>query len=413
MRNDILRDRQFRNFFHYLTGVLLLASLLAIGLWGVYGHMMKKAYLAHDRAAVSSLLDQGVEERIVAEAFTQKTISEEGKSLLARMGIHEETGIFFLQEIFQIQKTAAILLAGYALLLWISVLFGACLFFAAREKLYGQGIVKIEKFMSGDFSEHLKGKEEGGLYRMFGKIDTLANALNAQNQIVQKTKDFLKSTISDISHQLKTPLASLTMYNEMIEMESGNQLAVEEFCGKASASLHRIEELIEALLKITKLDAGVVIFEKQPWPLCDVAARASQDLSLRAEREGKELSISGAEEIWVNCDLQWTGEAVGNLIKNALDYTEKGAKIEVKWEALNGMARLSVSDNGKGIAQEDFYHIFKRFYRAGKKEDNRQGIGLGLSLAKSIIEEQGGTLSVKSEAGTGSTFMISFYLTKL
>lgn len=268
----------------------------------------------------------------------------------------------------------------------------------------------MDRFMEGDFEEHLPRVGEGGLYRLLGKVDGLANALFAGNEEAVKAKEFLKDTISDISHQLKTPLSALIMYNEIIESEVGadteDKEAVLAFTEKTSAALTRIEELIQALLKVTRLDAGTVIFEKQRWLLKDVVLRAVSELQVRAAEERKEILFAGGDGVPVNCDLQWTGEAVGNLVKNALDYTEAGGKVLVSWEHFPGMVRISVKDNGEGIDEKDIYHIFKRFYRVSKECGRKQGVGLGLPLAKSIAEGQGGTLSVRSVLGEGTTFTL-------
>lgn len=266
--------------------------------------------------------------------------------------------------------------------------------------------------MQGDFAEHLPRMGEGGLYRLFGRIDGLANALFAGNEETIRAKNFLKDAISDISHQLKTPLSALAMYNEILESEikSGgkNEETVLEFIGKTAAALMRIEELIQILLKVTRLDAGAVVFEKQDWLLTDVVSRAIEELWVRAEEEKKEIVIEGTDQTIINCDLQWTSEVIGNLVKNALDYTDSGGMIHVSWEQLPEMTRVSVMDDGKGIDEEDLYHIFKRFYRSAKGKRSVQGVGLGLPLAKSIVEGQGGTLSVQSTAGEGTVFTMMF-----
>ena len=149
-------------------------------------------------------------------------------------------------------------------------------------------------------------------------------------------------------------------------------------------------------------------FEKQDWLLADVASKAVEELWVRAKAEGKRITLAGAEEVKINCDLSWTVEALSNLVKNALDYTPEGGEIEVAWERMAEMVRISVSDNGKGIAEEDYYHIFKRFYRSKGVQGDSQGIGLGLSLAKSIVEGQKGTLSVESGVDAGSVFTMTF-----
>ena len=162
--------------------------------------------------------------------------------------------------------------------------------------------------------------------------------------------------------------------------------------------------MILALLKIARLDAGAVIFEKKDYSVGDVVKRGIEELAVRAQREGKEILLSGQDSVSVNCDLQWTGEALGNLVKNALDYTREGAKIEISWEELADAVRVSVIDDGEGIGEEMFYHMFKRFYRVGKGN----GIGLGLPLAKSVMEGQGGMLSAHNIPGGGAAFVMTF-----
>ena len=271
----------------------------------------------------------------------------------------------------------------------------------------------IDRFMKEGLSEHLPRNCEGCLYRLFGKIDTLANALAAENEKALEAKNFLKETISDISHQLKTPLSALSMYNEIIQSEitsdTGSRETALAFLEKTAVSLARMEELIQTLLKVTRLDAGAVLFEKQRWPVSDLASRALSQLLVRARQEQKQILLNGDENVWVNCDLQWTGEALGNLVKNALDHTDCQGHISVSWEKLPESVRIFVADDGTGIDEKDIYYIFRRFYRASKKNSKscKNGVGLGLPLAKSIIEGQGGTLSVQSRSGEGTTFTLT------
>ncbi len=402
-----LRDEEQKRFFYCLAVILAAASVFAMAIWVVNGYQIKQTALKHDRCVVSSLIEQGVSEAVIANAFAEEEITEKGIDLLTRIGISEETEIFFIPDIFRIQKGTGILLAGLFLFLWISILALAGSFLSARERIYYQAIRIIEQFMQGDFTEHLPRMDEGCLYRLFGKIDGLANALAAGNEEAVRAKDFLKDTISDISHQLKTPLSALTMYNEIIESDAENKEAVLAFSKKTSTALERVEELIQVLLKVTRLDAGAVVFEKQSWLLADVVSRAVSELWVRAEEEGKEIVLTGEDGAFVNCDLQWTSEAMGNLVKNALDYTEKGGRILVSWEQFPEMTRVSFKDNGKGIDEKDIYHIFKRFYRTSKGKGSGTGIGLGLPLAKSIVEGQGGVLSVQSRAGEGTVFTMT------
>ena len=172
-------------------------------------------------------------------------------------------------------------------------------------------------------------------------------------------------------------------------------------------SLERMEQLVQTLLTVSRIDAGSIAFQKEWQAASDLVTSAAADLSVRAQAEGKRLVTEGDPAQMLFCDRQWTREAVANLIKNALDHTDEGGMVTVSWERSPAMFRLSVADDGCGIAQEDIHHIFKRFYRA-KRNGGRQGVGLGLPLAKSIVDGQGGMISVSSTPGEGAVFSIAF-----
>ena len=200
------------------------------------------------------------------------------------------------------------------------------------------------------------------------------------------------------------------MYQEIIADEPENPETVKEFSEKIGVSLKRMEELIQSMLKITRLDTGNITFERRICSVSELISHSVRDLLERARQEEKEIRITGNPDLTLNCDLAWTSEAIGNLVKNALDHTRKGGLIRVSWEQTPAVLQLVISDDGSGIAPEDIHHIFKRFYRSKNSLDT-EGIGLGLPLAKSILEGQGGLISCQSEPGRGTSFILSF-LTK-
>ena len=158
---------------------------------------------------------------------------------------------------------------------------------------------------------------------------------------------------------------------------------------------------------MARLDTGNIMFEKRKCFVSELVSQAADDLLERARQEGKEIEVRGNSEEMLSCDPEWTKEAVGNLVKNALDHTEADGMIRISWKRSPAVFRLSVEDNGSGIAQEDIHHIFKQFYRS-RASVSRQSVGLGLPLAKAIVEGQGGSLSVESRQGEGSIFQITF-----
>lgn len=408
---NFYHDKQVRNFCYFLLFFTLLIFLFGMGLNTLQGKAIQNLFLSHDGAVVTSLLEQGVSKDVIAKAITNTTSSSKGSDLLAEIGITKNTAFRFLPFVFKFQQTMKFSTLLVGLLLSLMLLGGAFIFLQKRDRLYEQATQVIIRFAEGDYSYHMPQMKEGTIYRLFASIDQLATILQSKNEAGHKAKEFLKNTISDISHQLKTPLAALTMYYEIISDEPDNIDTVKEYSARTGLALKRMEQLIQSMLKITRLDAGGITFEKSFCNISNLISQSINELITRAESEEKKIVINSSGEEMIVCDKQWTREAIGNIVKNALDHTNSGGRINISWETTPAMIRIFISDNGTGIAPEDIHHIFKRFYRSKRSLDT-QGVGLGLSLTKSIIEGQGGIISVQSTLNEGTTFILSF-LTKL
>ncbi len=402
-----LYEKQSRRFCIAVLILILLAGIGSVLQSRIYGARIQSMMIEHDTAVVSSLLEQGVETDIIAAAITNDSSTEQGTELLNKLGISEATDPRILENINDVQSLMAtaglVETAVLAVLLFLAIFS----FLIKRDRLYRSAIGTVINFTDGDFSSLLPQQDNGTVYQLFSRINAMATALKAKQETETEAREFLKGTVSDISHQLKTPLAALSMYQEIIQNEPDNTETVKTFSQKSTAALGRIEHLIKTLLKLTRLDAGGIEFHKSEYMIGEVVSQSVEELSDRAKNENKELQISGNQKDIIRCDMEWTREAVGNIVKNALDHTKAGGMIQISWDETPLMFRISVSDNGDGIDEEDIHHIFKRFYRSKKSLDT-QGIGLGLPLAKSIVEGQGGTISVQSEIGAGTTFVLSF-----
>ena len=173
--------------------------------------------------------------------------------------------------------------------------------------------------------------------------------------------------------------------------------------------LDRIETLVQNLLKITKLDSGTIVLEKVTENVADMMRDIELHFAYRARREQKSIVLSGSDNVSLLCDRDWLSEAIDNIVKNALDHTNKDDTIRIEWRALPSAVQIVVRDNGCGIHPEDLYHIFKRFYRSRFSKDT-QGIGLGLPLAKAIIEAHDGAIEVDSELRRGTSFIMNFLI---
>ena len=292
----------------------------------------------------------------------------------------------------------------------IAVLVFCYRYFKEENKIMEDAVAQIREYISGDRSARIECDDEGELYRLFHEINSLAAILNAQAENEGKSKKFLQDTISDISHQLKTPLAALNIYNGIMQtgVETNDLPTVREFSNLSEQELDRIETLVQNLLKIAKFDAGTIVIEKNSEIISEIMEDLRKHFSFRIGQEGKEIVLSGNESLSFFCDRNWIMEAVSNIVKNALDHTEKGDRVWIEWRKSASIIQITIKDNGKGIHQEDLHHIFKRFYRSRYSKDT-QGIGLGLPLAKSVVEAHGGTIEVDSRLGVGTTFVMNFW----
>ena len=402
-----LYEKQSRRFCLAVLILILFVGIGSVLQSRIYGARIQSMMIEHDTAVISSLLEQGIETDIIAAAITNDSSTEQGTEFLNKLGISEATDPRILENINEIQSFMAT--AGFVETAVLAVLLFLAIFsfLIKRDRLYRSAISTVINFTDGDFSSLLPQQDNGTIYQLFSRINAMATALKAKQETETEAREFLKGTVSDISHQLKTPLAALSMYQEIIQNEPDNTETVKTFSQKSTAALGRIEHLIKTLLKLTRLDAGGIEFHKSEYMIGEVVSQSVEELSDRAKNENKELQISGNQKDIIRCDMEWTREAVGNIVKNALDHTKAGGMIQISWDETPLMFRISVSDNGDGIDEEDIHHIFKRFYRSKKSLDT-QGIGLGLPLVKSIVEGQGGTISVQSEIGAGTTFVLSF-----
>ncbi len=287
-------------------------------------------------------------------------------------------------------------------------LLAVCLlYFRRQEARMEQAIAQLHVMLAGDADARIACDEEGTLFRLFQAVNALASVYAAHLSNETRDKAFLKSTISDISHQLKTPLAALNIYNGLLQADPQDAAAVRELSAWSEKELDRMETLVQNLLKIAKLDAGTLVLDKRRENVADILRDVEMHFACRAQQEQKTLSLSGGDDVCLLCDRVWLTEALSNLVKNALDHTSAGASVRISWRALSGSVQVIIADDGCGIHPEDLPHIFKRFYRSRFSQDH-QGLGLGLPLSKAIIEAHHGTIEVDSTPGQGTRFALTF-----
>lgn len=294
-----------------------------------------------------------------------------------------------------------------SLCMGISILAAGYWYFKEQNKIMEHAVTQIKEYISGNQDARIECDEEGELYRLFHEVNTLVSILKTHAEREGESKRFLKDTIGNISHQLKTPLAALNIYNGIMQEETTDLPTIKEFTNLSEQELDRIEVLVQNLLKITKLDVGTMVIDKTMVNVCEMMDCIERHFSYRAKQEEKKIVASGKDTVFLFCDRNWLMEAISNIVKNALDHTKKDNTIYIEWKEFASVVQIIIKDNGSGIHPEDLHYIFKRFYRSRFSKDI-QGIGLGLSLAKSIIDIHNGSIEVDSELGVGTTFTINF-----
>lgn len=257
----------------------------------------------------------------------------------------------------------------------------------------------------GIYDMNIDDNTEGELSILKNNLYKVITLLQSQNEYLKNDKLYLADSIADISHQLKTPLTSMMVMCELLENEE-NPDKRQEFVAVINNQLSKMKWLITNILKISKLDADATEFKREEVSISKVLDDSLKPFVLTAEL--KNIAIqNGANDFVFNGDESWTVEAVSNIVKNCLEHTNDGGKIIISSDSTNLYNKLTISDNGCGIAKEDLPHIFERFYHG--KNSSKDSVGIGLALAKTVFEKENASVSVESEHGRGSVFEIRFY----
>ena len=265
----------------------------------------------------------------------------------------------------------------------------------------------LKRIGSGDYSLDIRDNVEGELSILKNEIYKVTTRLREQAEYNVREKYYLADALSDISHQLKTPLTSMMVMTDLLKEEGLPPDKREEFTDTIRAQLIRIEWLVTSLLKLSRLDAGTIVLESRPVPAAEVIGRAVQHLLIPMELKGIEFEVQGEENVTFQGDLSWSAEAFANILKNCMEHTPSGGRIRVMYEENHLYTVISVEDNGEGIAAEDLPHIFERFYKG--KNAGADSVGIGLAMAYEIFAKEQGKVDVISKEGEGTRFRVKFY----
>lgn len=265
----------------------------------------------------------------------------------------------------------------------------------------------IDEVLHGNDKVDFKDFNEGELSILQNEIKKMTIRLREQNEALIAEKVHLSDSIADISHQLRTPLTSINLISSFLNEPDISDEKRLQLSKELNRLTSRIDWLVNSLLKLSKLDAGTAVFSKDLLSVNEVVKKAYDLIAIPMELKEQEFSYQEEKAAHYEGDLSWSVEAISNIMKNCMEHTEVGGKICVTAKETGIYTEILIEDNGLGIDSEDIPHIFERFYKG--KNSSSNSIGIGLSLARKIIQEQNGTVKVENGVNCGARFTIRFY----
>lgn len=345
-----------------------------------------------------------VSEKEVAEILNNKTEYTDNSEFLNKYGIYPEKDWVSYNNQGSYKYVILSVSVCIAFGLAFAVLF---LGYLKIQKKQTMDIAKrIERINLGDYSLQIDENSEDELSLLDNQIYRTTVKFREQAENSRKDKENLQKSLSDISHQLKTPLTSIIVMVENILDDDDMPLEIRrEYLNDIKHNTNTISFLVQSLLKLSKLDAEAVKFRYEQVEVKSIVDECIKNTAVMAEILGVRLETD-CNDIILNCDRKWLCEAITNIIKNCIEHSHNG-NIKITADQNKLYTKISIKDNGSGITKEDLPHIFERFYKGKNSSDD--SVGIGLSLAKTIIEKQGGYISVSSELNKGSEFVIKFF----
>ncbi|MCR5828897.1 MAG: HAMP domain-containing histidine kinase [Lachnospiraceae bacterium] len=286
----------------------------------------------------------------------------------------------------------------------ICMMLAACVIVILHKRSTERTLDRVEKMLgsaiNGVFSED--SYDEGRLSKLESELSDFLRISSLSAQNIKNERDKIKSLISDISHQTKTPISNLLLYSELLEkgeLSPESRDSVETIHAQAE----KLRFLIDSLVKLSRLENGILALEPRMTPLGPILADVTAELTGKAQAKG--LTLLAADTVaQAEIDGKWTREAIVNIVDNAIKYTREGQVLidTVEYEMF---VEVRIKDTGIGIPEEEYAKVFKRFYRGGDVK-NEEGVGIGLYLAREIVAGEGGYITVSSVVGKGTTFSV-------
>ena len=406
----ILSNPEIKKYNISIIALFLIIILLSIFINTLNLNIIKADVIQNNQAIVGNIVSKYPElEKDIVSVITQaknKENTDLGAKVLQKYNYDSSTNLsqepIVQNNIYKMLKIN-ILFITFVFLCLITISF---YFF-----------IKIYRDIK-DMTDYVYHSSEGREYQMKNKnqegqmgllkteLMKMTTVLKEKVALLHSEKIFLNDTISDISHQLKTPMTSLMLLTDLMYNDLDKEKKI-EFLDRTNAQLSRMDWLIKSMLKLSKLEAKVIDFKTDKVNINELIKRSISPLLVPIELRNISLNINGDKEASYIGDIEWSSEALGNIIKNCVEHTKEGGTLDITYEENPIYSEIIIKDNGEGIDKDDIQNIFKRFYKG--KNSKSDSVGIGLAMAKSIIESQNGDIYVKSKKNSGSEFHITFH----
>jgi signal transduction histidine kinase len=397
-----MEDRKLFISMIALSGIALLAVvLLNLGMIAYANHAIKDTYAGIVGTVVQSYPE--AEAQIVQNLHSPNVSSIDlGRQVLEKYGLGDQSGVDT-----QIATSLLARLLMIELALVGLICTGFILLLMRYRRTLSEQVDGLSSYLrridAGDYSLDVRDNGEGSFSLLKNDLYKVTVRLREQAELLQRDKTALSNLIADISHQIKTPLTSVGVLADLLA-EDPPETDRRTFVERLRAQLGRIQWLTGALLKLARLDAGTAAFKSEPVDVRQLIERALEPLHIPLEIKKQNLVIHGSDGASFSGDLNWSVEALTNVVKNCIEHTPEDGHIEISYAENALYTEIIVSDDGMGIASHDIPNIFNRFHR-GENADEK-GVGIGLALAKAVFTAQGGDISVRSQPGVGTSFEI-------
>lgn len=411
--NSIIRNPEFKAVAVKIFILQLVLSVIAFLFIRYCLSGINQSIINQDTAFAGQLLSKHPEmEEDIINCIMKKADAQqikEGSKILSEYGysnkIHAESQPVLRKLYPKYEVMFSLLILSFFIPIIMLLFFEYSKFFKKICQISNAS----EKMVEGQFDTVDDEDTEGDFGILKYNFSIMAQRLKLSMEKLNDDKIFLKNTIQDISHQLKTPLSSLIIFNDLLlQNRNFDEDTKLDFLNKSKAEIERMEWLILNLLKMARLEAGAVCLQKNRVSIYECINKVLIPLSVNADKKNIKIEITQASEnICFIGDENWTIESFANIIKNCIEHTRINGNIKIEISGTPILSQVKITDNGEGIDKKDLSHIFERFYK-GSNSVQPESIGIGLSLSKIIIEKQNGIISVKSKIGQGTQFIIDF-----